>query len=163
VLNGSSPVLFAYDGSEYARTAIEQAAHELRTDRQAIVLTVWQTFGVPLAGPPAALPEDLADEVEQENQRIADEGAELARSAGFTAVPVAIRGEPVWRQIVNAADEAGAGVIVLGSHGRSGLSAVMMGSVATAVASHTDRSVLIVHLPEAAEREAAKGSADGSP
>jgi nucleotide-binding universal stress UspA family protein len=147
VLNGSSPVLFAYDGSEYARSAIEQAAQELRTDRHAIVLTVWQPFVAPLAGAPVGLPADLADDVEEETQRIAAEGAELARRAGFRAVPVAIQGEPIWRRIVAAADEAEASVIVLGSHGRSGLSAVLMGSVATSVASHTDRRVLIVHLP----------------
>jgi nucleotide-binding universal stress UspA family protein len=43
------------------------------------------------------------------------------------------------------ADEHGARLIVLGSHGRSGLSGVFVGSVAAAVAQHSPRSVLIVH------------------
>jgi nucleotide-binding universal stress UspA family protein len=38
-------------------------------------------------------------------------------------------------------------LIVLGSHGRSGLARAVVGSVAGAVSSHCKRSVLIVHRP----------------
>jgi nucleotide-binding universal stress UspA family protein len=142
------PVLFAYDGSEYARTAIEQAAGELRHKRRAIVLTVASQF-VPtsFAGAAVPLPADLEDDAEAEARKTAAEGADLALRAGFDAVPMTVRGEPVWQKIVEAADEAAASVIVLGSHGRAGLTAVLMGSVAEAVSRHTDRTVLIVHLP----------------
>jgi len=34
---------------------------------------------------------------------------------------------------------------VLGSHGRTGLAGVLIGSVAEAVAAHSRRSVLIIH------------------
>jgi nucleotide-binding universal stress UspA family protein len=145
-----APVLFAYDGSDYARTAIEQAARELRPGRDAIVLSVSQPPAVrPLLGAPVPLPEGLADDVDDETKKLAAEGAELAREAGFRAVPAAHRGDPIWQCIVDAADHAGASVIVLGSHGRAGLKAVLLGSVAEAAARHTDRNVLIVHRPDA--------------
>jgi nucleotide-binding universal stress UspA family protein len=38
---------------------------------------------------------------------------------------------------------------VLGSHGRTGIGLVLLGSVAAAVARHTDRPVMIVHGPSA--------------
>ena len=37
---------------------------------------------------------------------------------------------------------------MLGSHGRTGLGSVLIGSVAEAVAAHSRRSVLIVHRGE---------------
>jgi nucleotide-binding universal stress UspA family protein len=144
----NGPVLFAYDGSEYAKAGIRQAARELRPGRQAIVLTVWQPFAPSLlASGSIKLPEDLARQVQDEAREVADEGAILAREAGFDATTMVDSGEPVWQRIVAAAEDRDANMVVLGSHGRSGISAMLMGSVATAVAQHTHRSVLIAHLP----------------
>ena len=42
----SSPVLFAYDGSDLAALAIGRAAGELAAGRDAIVLCVWQPVDV---------------------------------------------------------------------------------------------------------------------
>jgi nucleotide-binding universal stress UspA family protein len=50
-----------------------------------------------------------------------------------------------WKGIVEAADEQDSSLIVLGSHGRSGLAEVLIGSVAEAVAAHSRCPVLIVH------------------
>jgi nucleotide-binding universal stress UspA family protein len=49
---------------------------------------------------------------------------------------------------VSASDRPGqtdASLIVLGSHGRTGIKELMLGSVAGAVPSHTRRAVLIAH------------------
>lgn len=146
--NDATPVLFAYDGSEYAKTAIREAARELRPGRDAIVLTVWQPFGSFPVVASFPLPENLADPVAEEARKLAAEGASLAQQVGFNATSVVDRGDPVWERVVAAADQYGASLIVLGSHGRSGVGAVLIGSVATAAAQHTDRSVLIVHRPE---------------
>jgi nucleotide-binding universal stress UspA family protein len=51
-------------------------------------------------------------------------------------------GTPTWKDICNVADERDASLIVLGSHGRTGLAGVAIGSAA-AVASHSRLSVLI--------------------
>jgi nucleotide-binding universal stress UspA family protein len=145
-----APILFAYDGSDYAQNAIQRTARELRPGRRAIVLTVWQLLGsFPAASLAIRLPDDLAGIVEEEAQKVADEGANLARRAGFEATPVVEEGDPVWQHIVDAAERFDASLIALGSHGRTGIGAVLLGSVAGAVARHTDRSVLIVHRPPA--------------
>ena len=145
---GDSPVLFAYDGSEHAKNAIRQAGRELRSGRRATVLTVWQPFVPTLVVGGVNLPADLAARVEGEARDVAAEGASLAREAGFDAEPLVDTGEPVWQRIVEVADERDASVVVLGSHGRSGIRAMLVGSVAEAVAQHTDRTVLITHLAD---------------
>jgi nucleotide-binding universal stress UspA family protein len=140
------PILIAYDGSEYAKAAIKQAGEQLRDGRRAIVLTVWQPFSVTgFVGAPGVAPVGLEEDVERDARRVAEEGAQLARQAGFDAESVAERGDPTWERIVQSADEHDAGIVVMGSHGRTGISRVLLGSVADATASHIARPVLIAH------------------
>jgi nucleotide-binding universal stress UspA family protein len=142
----TGPILFAYDGSDQAKAAIEQAGRQLTNGRPAVVLTVWQPFGsMGFVGAPGVAPVGLDDDIEQDAQRVAEQGAELARRAGFEAEPVAERGDAVWKRIVDTAEERDASIVVMGSHGRTGIPRVVMGSVASAASSHTDRPVLIVH------------------
>ena len=137
------PVVIAYDGSSYAQEAITQAGQLLREGLMATVTTVWQPLkSIPFARL-AVIPEDLAEAMTTEARATAEEGAERARNAGFEATPLVAAGDPVWHEILRVADEKAAGLIVIGSRGRSGLKHALMGSVATAVAQHSRRPVLI--------------------
>lgn len=138
-------VLFAYDGSKFAKAAIEEGGRQLRTGRRALVLTVVTPFeSIPFWGAPfSAMSSEIAEEIFGRATTVAEEGTELARGAGFAAEPLVDRGSPTWMRIVDVADENEAGIIVLGSHGHTGLSYVLMGSVASAVAHHATRPVLI--------------------
>ncbi|HEY3960733.1 MAG TPA: universal stress protein [Solirubrobacteraceae bacterium] len=140
------PVVFAYDGSELAKLAIDEAGRQLAPGRDALVLTVWQPFDVGFV-PTAALRIDAAEvaEVREAAARTAADGASLAKTAGFNARGLEAEIAPIWKGIVDVADEHDASLIVLGSHGRTGLAGVLLGSVAEAVAAHSRRSVLIVH------------------
>jgi nucleotide-binding universal stress UspA family protein len=142
----SGPVLFAYDGSDLAGNAIAEAGRQLRTDRDALVLTVWEPFNVGFL-PVRAVGFNAAqaDEVRKAAEETAAHGASLAEAAGFRAQSMAAEAAPTWKGLVDAADEHNASLIVLGSHGRSGLTGIVVGSVAGAVAAHSRRSVLIVH------------------
>jgi nucleotide-binding universal stress UspA family protein len=142
----SGPVIFAYDGSELAKLAIDEAARQLRTGRDALVVTVWQPFevGFVTVGGLQLDAEQIA-EVRKAAELTAAEGASLAEQAGFRARSEAIEGAPTWKGIVNVAEDHDCSLIVLGSHGRSGLAGVLIGSVAEAVAAHSPRSVLITH------------------
>lgn len=137
--------MFAYDGSDQAKAAIRSAAARLRPYSRAIVVTIWQPFAALPFATGAGLPSDLEDRLKQEAMTVAEEGAALARSVGFNATPVVDSGIPVWSGILQAADDHDAGVIVMGSHGRTGVARALMGSVAAAVSSHGDRPVMIVH------------------
>jgi nucleotide-binding universal stress UspA family protein len=141
------PILFAYDGSEPAKASIREAGRQLRSGHEGIVLTIWQPLAaVPFIGT-RPTPMDIEADIETEARRVADEGASLARASGFAVRALARSGDPVWSDIVGAADEHDARLVVLGSHGRSGIARAFMGSVAAAVARHTTRPVLIVHSP----------------
>jgi nucleotide-binding universal stress UspA family protein len=87
----------------------------------------------------------MQDAAQNEATAVAEEGAALAREAGFAAEPrVEVDATP-WQAIVRIGDELDADVIAIGSRGRTGLTKVLLGSVASAVAQHSARSVLIVH------------------
>jgi nucleotide-binding universal stress UspA family protein len=145
-LTGSGPVVFAYDGSDLAKHAIEEAGRLLEAGGDAVVVTVWQPFDVGFL-PAAGLQLDAADiaAVRTAAAQTAAEGAALAEAAGFRAESAEVEAAPTWNGIVDLADARQARLIVLGSHGRSGLAGALVGSVAGAVAAHAPRSVLIVH------------------
>jgi nucleotide-binding universal stress UspA family protein len=138
--------VFAYDGSDLAKFAIGEAAALVGTEREALLVTVWQTFNVgfmPAAGPDFDAAQ--ASEVRAAAERTASEGASLAESAGFRAEGLAVDAAPTWKGIVEVADARDASVIVLGSHSRGPITGAVLGSVAGAVAAHSRRSVLITH------------------
>ncbi len=143
----AGPVVFAYDGSELAKQAIEEAGELVdHTAGEALVLTAWQPFDVGFI-PAGAIQFDAKEiaGVRKAAEQTADQGAALADAAGFRAHGAALEGAPTWKVIADFADERDARLIVLGSHGRSGLAEVLVGSVAEAVAAHSRRPVLIVH------------------
>jgi nucleotide-binding universal stress UspA family protein len=142
----SGPVLFAYDGTELARFAIERAGHELAPGRDAIVLCVWQPADVgfvPAGG--QHFDAQNAAEVHAAAEQTAAEGVALAEQAGFRAEGLALQAAPIWQGIVDVAEQRGAGLIVLGSHRRSGIIGHLLGSVTSAVMAHTAASLLVVH------------------
>jgi nucleotide-binding universal stress UspA family protein len=143
---GSDRVVFAYDGSDLAKAAIDEAGRQLGAGRDALVLTVWEPFAVGFV-PPSEAQFDAAQaaEVKKAAEQTAAEGATLADTAGFRAQSRAVQSAPTWKGIVEFAEQNDAGIIVLGSHGRAGLADRLLGSVAGAVAAHSRRSVLIVH------------------
>lgn len=144
----AGPVVIAYDGSELSRLGIEEAGRLLTGRGPALVVCVWQTFDV------GFVPVDderfdakQATAVQAAAERTAARGASLATALGFQADGVAIEAAPTWKGIVQVAEEHDASVIAIGSHGRSGLASVLVGSVASAVANHSRRTVLIAHPP----------------
>ncbi len=140
------PVVFAYDGSELAKLAIDEAGRQLEPGRDAVVVTVWRPYVVGFIPPPEVEFDAAAsDEVRKAAEQTAAQGASMAQTAGFRADGLAVNEAPTWKGITGVADDRNASLIVLGSHGKSGLAGVFLGSVAGAVAAHSGRTVLIVH------------------
>lgn len=69
---------------------------------------------------------------------------EAFSDATVTVDTSVIEAHTVWRGIVEAATSLQVDLIVMGSHGRSGLEKLVLGSVAQAVLSHTKLPVLVV-------------------
>ena len=69
----------------------------------------------------------------------------MARSLGLAAEPEAVPDEvDVADTLVAIARERGAAVVVVGSHGISGLRSRLLGSVSRKVVDHCDRPVLVI-------------------
>jgi nucleotide-binding universal stress UspA family protein len=139
------PVLFAYDGSDLAQLAIEQAARELAPGRDAIVLCVWQPADVGFV-PVRDQHFDAqnAADVRAAAAETAAHGAALATAAGFRAESTTIEAAPTWKGIVEVATDRQASLIVLGTHRRTGIIGHLSGSVTTAVLHHCAASLLVV-------------------
>jgi nucleotide-binding universal stress UspA family protein len=144
----AGPAIFAYDGSDLAAYAIEQAGLQLVPGREAIVVCVWQPADVgfmPIEG--RHLHAAAANEVEEAAKETAAHGAEIAERAGFKARALTVEAAPTWKGLVQVADEHKCGLIVIGSHQRSGLLGHLAGSVAAATVSHFESNVLVIHQP----------------
>lgn len=147
------PLLLCYDGSEDAKHAIERAG-ALFVGKDALVLTVWQaTAGLgsfAWSGEMAGMVDfvELDRAAAEDGGRIADEGVGVARQAGLKAEPVAVEATgPVWEAIVEIAERRDAAMIVMGSRGLSGVRAMLLGSVSSAVVHHVERPALVIRRP----------------
>ena len=152
----AAPVLIAYDGSEVSRAAVRSAA-ELFAGRPAVLVTVWEpglaavSAGLPDTMGMGTLPMDPAtieaiDSRERENaSTVAGDGAEFARSLGLAAEPQAVPDEvDVADTLIRIAQELGAAVVVVGSHGITGLRSHLLGSVSRKLIEHCGRPVLVI-------------------
>jgi nucleotide-binding universal stress UspA family protein len=82
-------------------------------------------------------------ETRSRHERLAHESAEELKQAGLHA-EAELRTGDVAAEIIAAAQRSKADLVVIGSRGRSGVTRVVLGSVARHVLTHVDCSVLIV-------------------
>lgn len=81
----------------------------------------------------------------QHAEALVAKAAERLRARGLSVVAAVEQGEPKLK-ILDVAEEWQADLIVLGSHGRKGLSRFLMGGISDAVARHAGCSVEIVRI-----------------
>lgn len=158
-MSGTGPIVFAYDGSEASRRAIELAAPLLGAG-PGVSLTVWQSVGSVVFR--HDLPEsleiarDVVDELDAATraaaERTAAEGASMLGSRGVEAEALARRAfedtprraTTVWQEVLRVVEERSASMVVLGSRGRTGVGSAVLGSVSHGVVSHCPCPVLVV-------------------
>ena len=104
---------------------------------------------------PYVYPEDLSagltiDQIDSRWMQKQKEKLETLRQTikeGIPAIVVVTMGT-AWNQIVTMAKSWNADLIVIGTHGRTGLKHALMGSTAERVVRHAACPVLVVHSPE---------------
>lgn len=146
------PTLICYDGSSSSRHAITVLSETLATDK-VVVLHCWERPLVALADsysePGTPVSHSVNGVEARETARataVAAEGVELARSHGLNATMSVQRAEgEEWRVILTTADAMDAGLIVVGTRGRTALQDGLLGtSVSSDVLRHSLRPVLVV-------------------
>jgi nucleotide-binding universal stress UspA family protein len=89
---------------------------------------------------------EAVDRLQREHaSTVAANGAEFARSVGLAAEALAVPDVvDVADTLIGIARRRGAAVVVVGSHGISGLRSRLLGSVARKLIEHCDRPILVI-------------------
>src|ERR671912_132795 len=138
-------ILLATDGSEEALLASTTAADLAeKTNSELHVLTVGPDFPLyELTEHPADF-EDVLRENRREAKEILEQQAKRVEESGVSVKETHLREGRADEEIVEVAEEIGAGLIVLGSRGHGRLRRALMGSVSDAVVRHAHCPVTIV-------------------
>jgi nucleotide-binding universal stress UspA family protein len=144
-------ILVGLDASPRAESVLDAATELAR--RTGAKLILFRAVGVPHEIPVEAYtmtPANLAELLEREAKAYLDRLAATLPTA-LVAETVVHVGVP-WQGVCAAADHHHADLIVIGSHGYSGLDRVI-GTTAAKVVNHAKQSVLVVrgHVPLAPE------------
>ena len=86
-----------------------------------------------------------AEQIKKHATGVLTRAAEAARAAGVTCDTLQVEHEHPYEAIIKAANDRQCDLIVMASHGRSGISAMLLGSVTNKVLTHTKTPVLVCH------------------
>jgi nucleotide-binding universal stress UspA family protein len=139
-------ILLPTDGSDLAARAVE-AGLALAALCRARVTAVsayepFQPFAL-TGGPLEYTPAAHAEQANAECERILAPIRARAEALGLVCVTEAREADRPFRAIVEAAEVNGCDLIVIASHGRRGLPALMIGSVTADVLKHSTIPVLV--------------------
>lgn len=95
------------------------------------------------AGPSDVLAEQFERDAVARGERLVKAVADQARDAGVPCETLTLVNDHPWEGIIEAANTKGCDLIFMASHGRKGLSALLLGSETTKVLTHTKVPVLI--------------------
>ena len=141
-------VLIATDGSSLSGRAVDHGVELAKALGAAVsLLTVSERFHV------FALDAEQVEEtastfrehMREEAIKTLSQASEVARSAGIEATQIHLEDDEPYQAIIRTAEGRRCDLIVMASHGRSGVSAVLLGSVTSKVLTHTKTPVLVVH------------------
>jgi nucleotide-binding universal stress UspA family protein len=139
-------MLLPTDGSDLAGNAVQHGiALAQRIGAKITVLTVVPPFHTFTTDP--QMIEDTPALYKARMQKHADitldAAANAARAAGVSCETVQVEHEHPYRAIIDIADLKGCDLIVMASHGRHGISALVLGSETNKVLTHCKIPVLV--------------------
>jgi nucleotide-binding universal stress UspA family protein len=150
-VQGVHTIVVPLDGSRFSRAALEPAeALAARLDAEIVVVTVASPARVP------GVDGDLARQLGQTDaQLLLGEVIAGVRRSGLRARSIVVTGCdgcPPAEAILLAAADVRASLIVMATHGRTGIRRAVLGSVADAVARESPVPVLLVRPPSGGGR-----------
>src|SRR5262245_14622183 len=136
-------ILIPTDGSELAERAVTHGLSLAKFAGAKVTVIIveepisaWETAGAVVAYA------QLAEHFKQHAASALDRAANAAKRAGVPCETIQVLDVP-YKAIIAAATDRGCDLIVMASHGRSGLSAMVLGSVTNKVLTHTKTPVLV--------------------
>lgn len=132
-------ILVAYDGSEFSEKALAQAIELAKSSTSKLyvmfVVYVDVTYTTYI---------DLNKQLDQEGAKILDQAVQNVKDAGLEPEGIIAHSSQPWQPIVEEAKKRNVSLIVLGTHGRTGITRLLLGSVAQLVAGNAPCPVMIV-------------------
>lgn len=139
-------LLVPTDGSDLADKAVHHCIDLAKeTGARVTALTVSEPFHV-LAVEPAMIedtPASYEKRAKEHAAKILGAVAERAKAAGVACETVHLSDDNPYRSIIETARSKGCDLIVMASHGRRGISAVVLGSETVKVLTHSKIPVLV--------------------
>jgi nucleotide-binding universal stress UspA family protein len=143
-------ILIATDGSELAGSAVSHGLALAKVHKAPVsvvtVTDIWSAFA--MAHDYDRGKKDPIGEYETmaaaAAKRILDKAGESAKAQGVDCTLVHVKDKHPAEGIIEAAQDVGADLIVMASHGRRGFNRVLLGSQANEVITHSKVPVLIV-------------------
>lgn len=137
------PTDFSDSAKDATRVAVQLATDD---DAELLIAHAWHVppygIGIEPYMPSPALVQQMSDDA----RRGLDDAVREAKELGAKGVAgVMLTGQPPWARIVDVAEaDRAVELIVMGTHGRTGLRRVLLGSVAEKVVRHAPCSVMVV-------------------
>ena len=138
-------IMVPLDGSLLAERALAPAA-ELARDASATLVLVRAVEAPIMLG---SDPTEAQVTVVREAEAYLEEQARRLRQEGLARVETSVWYGPAVSSLVEAAHRRQVDLIVMSSHGRSGLGRLVLGSVAESILRATSTSILLVRAPSA--------------
>jgi nucleotide-binding universal stress UspA family protein len=139
-------ILIPTDGSELARTAVETAVRLAKTlGAKVSVMSVKEPFPYSVIYEMQPIPpQEFLDAQERQAQGRVKLAQDACQAAGVVHQGYTVEADHPWEAIIDFAKTNACDLIVMASHGRRGVSALLLGSETQKVLTHSKVPVLVV-------------------
>ena len=139
-------ILIPADGSDNAQRAIDKAIGlALAFNSQVTAIYVLDPYAFTGAGTDFAYGHiEYLSAATTEGTQALQAAKATFQAAGIEITTTLVEGHAIYKGILETATQLGVDLIVIGSHGRSGLEKLILGSVTSQVLSHAHLPVLVV-------------------
>jgi nucleotide-binding universal stress UspA family protein len=136
-------ILVAIDGSKISNQALEAAIEEARVWKATVHAIYVVETGLFSSLPMDSTWEIMYSMLENEGTRALDKARDLADRSGVK-IEILMKQGHAGNEIVRAAAELGADLVIVGSHGKSEVDRLLLGSVSSFVVSNSGKTVMVV-------------------
>lgn len=141
-------ILVPTDGSELSQSCIEKTvSYAAETGARIVFLCVRPQTPMPYLGLGAIADSHIMQEAGERLQVLADENLAaamaVAQAANVEAEAISMCGDHPWELIIQVAQAQQCDAVFMASHGRRGVSSVLLGSETQKVLTHCDIPVLV--------------------
>lgn len=146
-------ILIPTDGSELSKMAIQEGVALAKAlDARVTVVTVTTPFHILSASPSMVTdtPEEYRNHVAASASRYLDVAKHIAAAADVPCDLVQLEHEHPYQAIIDTAQNRGCDAIHMASHGRHGISAIVLGSETLKVLTHSTIPVIVCRQPRKA-------------